>query len=355
MVKISNIKVLVFNLLDELKNKKNADLQKCAALFDEIPKNLIPKKDKITVYFELKETNADMANAIRRCLINELEILSLSFNEYDDMDTTDAYILSDFIKKNIELLPINQELEEKYDIKELTLELELENKTDEIIDITSSDFTAYYKDKKIDITEIVNENIVISRLHPGDNILIKNIFIEKGVGKTDAGKFSAFSNTTYKIIDVIPLDEETGDGQSSMVSNPAHFAISYTTHRNIKHPKKMMIKCCDTLIRRLENILTDLQNINNKSDYYYSDLLQLETNGNIKKLLIKGEQWTLINLISRYCFILTKGNIKFVAPALIHPEKDMGVINITHPEFSKLINDAIKKIINELNDIKKAF
>lgn len=54
-----------------------------------------------------------------------------------------------------------------------------------------------------------------------------------------------------------------------------------------------------------------------------------------------GEYWTLANLISRYCFIVTEENIKFVAPSIIHPDKRIGVVRIIHSNFSKVIQDAI--------------
>jgi DNA-directed RNA polymerase subunit L len=83
--------------------------------------------------------------------------------------------------------------------------------------------------------------------------------------------------------------------------------------------------------------------------------LQLETEGNLKILQIKNENWTITNLISRFCYILTKGNIKFITSSSIHPETEIGVLKIIHPEYLKLIHDAIVKIKEELLVVKKAF
>ena len=359
MVKVSNIQVDELDFMKEINNLKNKDLQKCIQILGDKNKlkDLLPQKSKITVSFELKETNTDIANGIRRCLKNELEIFSFDFDEYKDLDVSDAYILNDFIKKNIDLLPISQDLEQDFkDFDKLNIELNVDNKTDNIICVTTSDVEVSYNGKKMDSGLLVNKNITICKLRPLEHIYIKNIKIVKGTGKQDGGKFNPFAdNIGYKIIDVTPLDEDTNKGTSSMLANPTHFRIAYTTHRNIKNPKKMMVKCCDTLITRLSNILSDVANISNKDDYYYSDLLELETDGNIKKLHIQGEQWTIINMISRFCFILTKGNIKYVSPAIEHYEKNKGTINITHPEFSKLIQSSIKKCIEELTTIKKEF
>ena len=164
MVKVQKIEVSEFNLIKELDNKKNKDMQECLKYTKNIDiRKLLPKKSKITVSFELKETNSDFANAIRRCLINEIETLSFTYNEYDDkfVDITDPFILSDFIKKQIELLPINQE----FDYENLNIILFKENKTDEIIDVLSGDISIHKKDSKesINIENIIEKNIILCR------------------------------------------------------------------------------------------------------------------------------------------------------------------------------------------------
>lgn len=359
MVKVSNLKVEQHNLVKELKNQKNKDMQECLKLIKiNEAESLLPKKDKYTVSFELKDTNSDFANAIRRCLIGEVEVAALDFDEYSDFDSSDQYILSDFIKKQINLLCVQQDylLDGKFDLySKLDISLSKVNKTDGIIDVKSDDIIITKDGKQI--SDFVGKNIVLTRLRPDCYIKIKNIKVVTGISRVDAGKFNSISNITYKILDAKPIIEtrEGLDGISSMKSNPVHFYIGYSTHRNISEPKKLMSLCCDTLLNRLEKILDDLKNIQNKSDQYFSSLLELESNGALKTLKIKGEYYTLVNLISRFCFILTNGNIKFVTPAIIHPDKEVGLIKIIHPEFCTLIQNAVKKIISELKDVKKAF
>lgn len=354
MVKVTKIKVTELNLIKEIDNKKNVDMQKCMALISEKDaKALLPKKSKITVSFELEGANADLANGLRRCLIDEMEVMSLDFDEYVDFVSSDPYILCDFIKKQVCLLPINQE----YVYDGITIKLEKTNDTEEIIDVLSDDLIIGGTSSQKDLLNIVGGNIVLSRLRPGESITIKNITICKGLGYTDGGKFSLISAIRYEILDVDPIVETRlgQTGKSALLSNPKHFAIAYTTHRNIEHPQKLMVKCCDTLINRFDKIYDDMLNIKDKDTMYFSGLLTLETSGNLHKLHIQGEYWTVINLICRYCYILTDSNIKFISPALIHPEKHIGIINITHPEFSTLIQKSIKKIIVDLNTVKSSF
>jgi DNA-directed RNA polymerase subunit L len=358
MVIVKNLQVDDFNLVSEIYNKDNIDFKKCIDLvstLDDDYKKLLPKKSKIKVTFELHDTNTDLANGIRRCLMDELDILSFDFNEHEDLTSDDPFILCDFIKKQIELLPINQE----YAYEGIKIELKKRNITDEIIDVTSDDFviSGDKKHKQSDLEKIVGGNIVLCRLRPMCHINIMNIKIINGTALENAGKFSAIAGIDYRPLDVDPIVEtKTGiTGVSSMRSNPTKFRISYTTHRNVSNPLKLIVNVCDNLIERLDLILEDFGNIKNDAINYFSPLLTLESSNDLKKIQIKGEYWTIINLITRYCYLVSKTNIKFVSPALIHPEKNIGVINIIHPEFSTLIQNAIKKIITELATVASKF
>ena len=354
MTVVKNIKVQDFNLIKEIDNKKNKSMQLCIDLLSKHnidASTILPKKSKLTVSFELTNSNTDIANGLRRCLIDEVPIKSFDLNEHEDLESSDPYILCDVIKKQIELLPINQE----YDYSNVEISLFKENTTDEIIDVTTDDFI-YKENKASKIVNIVGSGILLTRLRPGETIKIKKLMISIGVGKLNYGKFSSVSNITYKILDTTPMiDTRIGnEGISSMNSNPKHFYIEYSTHRNIENPLKLISTCCDILIDRFQIILNDVKNIKNSDKSYLSDLLTLETIDNKKVLKIKGEYWTMVNLIARYCYILTN-NIQFVSPALIHPEKEVGVINIVHNEFSTLLSNSIKKIIEEYLLIKKNF
>ena len=361
MTTIKNVKVTEFNLIKEISNKKNKQMQLCVDLLTKHnidPSTILPKRSKLTVSFELVNTNTDIANGLRRCLIDEVPVKSLELDEHEDLESTDPYILCDVIKKQIELLPIDQE----YDYTNLQISLYKKNSSDEIIDVTTDDFVFEQSksDKNTTILNalnIVGSGILLTRLRPGETIKIKKLSIYTGTGKMNYGKFSSVSNITYKILDVEPMvDTRIGiDGISSMNSNPKHFYIEYSTHRNIEHPLKLMADCCDILIARFENILADVKNISNSDKSYVSDLITLETVDTKKILKIKGEYWTVVNIIARYCFILTNGDIQFVSPALIHPEKEVGVLNIVYGDFSTLIQNSIKKIIDEYKSIKKNF
>jgi DNA-directed RNA polymerase subunit L len=355
MVLVKNIKVSDFNLVSEISNKNNKKFQRCLELLDKSNLELIPKRSKLTVSFELTYANTDLANAIRRCIIDEIPIKSFDFDEFKDFNCDDPYVLNDFIKKQIDLIPIDQDFD--YNDKKMTFNLHIKNTSDEIIDVKSGDIKHDSKDPKVSKEDLWSPNIVLCKLRPGRNLRIDNIKICEGIGKTHAAKFNSVSNIMYEIVDVDPIMENRvgTTGTSSMLTNPEHFKMGYSTHRNTKHPLRFVISACDVLIQKLINIEKDIKKIKNSDKQYLSDLVTLESIGNLRKISIKGEYWTICNIISRYSYDETDGNIKFISPALIHPEKEVAVLNITHTEFSTVIQNAIKKIISDLETVKSSF
>jgi DNA-directed RNA polymerase subunit L len=350
-IKVAHIKVKELSFATDLKDKNNQNLQKCLSYIPGIdPLNLLPPPSQV-VSFELHDTENHFANMIRRTLMNEITTFSLEM-QYENMSSSDVYILCDFMKRQIELVPISQELPSDYD--KWTISLEVKNKSADIIDVWSNNIQIKSGSKQINTADIINSNIVLTRLRPGTWINIQNMKIVSGRGRDDSGKFSLFANISYRPIDTIPKNEDNDTGTSSLVSKATKFALSYKTHRNIKQPLKMMHLCCDTLIARLDAINKEMRNIKGNTAYF-SDFIELEIEGDMRHVLIKGEYWTLANIITRRCFDLTGGNIKFVSPSLLHPEKEMCRINIIHPEFSKLIQDACVSIIKDLEAVRKMF
>jgi DNA-directed RNA polymerase subunit L len=112
--------------------------------------------------------------------------------------------------------------------------------------------------------------------------------------------------------------------------------------------------CCDLLIKRFNDILTELANIKNTTVSHFSDLIELETKGDIKFYHFKHEYWTIANIIARYCYNEYK-DIKFVCACIIHPSIEESIVKIRHPDSIKLLTESIKKIIVDMSILKKAF
>jgi len=322
-------------------------------------KSLLPSGSKYTVDFDLENATAGFANGIRKCIIDEIPIFSMIIDE-EMFETNDRYILSDCLQKNIELIPILQEIDpEKF--KTWTMSLDVLNSTDEVINVKSGDIEIYEGKKRIPVESIMSTNISIVELHPAMYLKISEISIIQGVSKDDAGKFAAVSNTRYEIQDMEPLAhsvEEKEPGSSSMMKDPSKFHIGYTTYRNVKDPKTIIHRGCDTLSERLVQFQKELgmvkQDEKTKVISHFSTILDVETRGIFFFFNLKEESWTLINMISQYCFHLDL-HIPFVAPSIIHPSTEIGVIKIRHSNPIKILLDSISTVLRDIDVLRKSF
>lgn len=353
-MKVKNIKVVEIPF-----ESKDDNFQKCLKyikLMDVDCKKYMPKKSKHELSFELTEASSELANCIRRFLMEEMPVYSMDVNE-DNIKTDDSFVLSDFLKKNIELIPFLQTIPDK-DIATLNISLNVENKTDDTITIYSGDLQIFDDEKQkkgLDVSKYFSTSIPIIKLRPTASLSITDIKIVSGTGKQDSGKFLLLSNISYKILDVNPVvtTKYNQTGTSSLNSTPQHFKIGYKTHRNID-AKDVIKKCCDQIINRFNAIQQELSNINNDTKVHFSDLIDLETKGDVKILHFKGEYWTIAKIISKYCY-LANTNIPFVCSSIIHPSIEESLVKIKHSESISIINAALKSIITDITSIKKAF
>jgi DNA-directed RNA polymerase subunit L len=319
------------------------------------PIELLPKSSNYYVKFHINKSYSGLSNAIRRCLITEIKVQCLDV-EMNEIKTDDEFIISDALIKNINLIPINQ----NYETKELELELYIKNNTNQMIDVYMSDFILYTdKKNKVqgDITELIPEiNIPIVKLSPNKYIHIKHFKIIEGYNKDDASKFTLLNNVSYKPLDLSPYDNFTKLGDKSINSNPKSFEISYLTKANIE-PKQVMIKCCNTLISRLEDFYNLIKNyIKNIGDdnFYGDEKLEVTRNEDFYIYKCLNEYLTLGNLISQKIYLLDE-TILYTASTVERLDTEKMIIKVKHIEPDKILQDAINSCIKDLKDVKNYF
>ena len=350
--KVKNIKFT--ELPFETKDKNFQQCIEYIKLIDADYKKYMPKKPKQRLSFELDNINADLANCIRRYLIDELSVYSMNVME-EDIESDDRYILTDHLRNNIEMIPFLQEIKNT-EADELNISLHVENKTDDTITVYSRDIIIHDKQKKLlDNSDYFTTTIPIAQLKAGKFLTVKNITIVTGVGKTNAAKFALLSNIEYEILDVKPLDvtKFSRNGESSLMSSPSHFAMAITTHRNI-NVKRVMPMCCDAIIKTLSGIKDALKNIKETDVVYFSDIIELETKGDVKLYHLKGEYWTIANIIARYCYMACP-DIAFVCSSIIHPLTEESIVKIKHTDSLKILHESVESIIADIQIINKAF
>lgn len=365
-IKVKNVKIASVSFAPRLKNieaLENEALKKSIGyikyLNESVDVNaILPMRSKFRVDFTIEDTCSGFANGIRKCILDEIPIHSMTM-ENDSILTNDQYIISDVLQKNIELIPILQDGPSIEEMKKWTLSLDILNSTDEVVMVKSGDLEINAGGRKIPIESIMSPNITIIELHPAMYLKLRHVKIVTGVSKDDAAKFATVSNTRYcidsKFVPLAHSSEDKNPGRSSMVDDITAFSIGYTTYRNVNDPKIIIFRCCDSLIERLGAFKKELKEV--KTDTvitYFSNLLDIETRGEYKFFNFKNEAWTLVHMISQYCYRLDN-NIPFVAPSIIHPSTSIGVVKIKHPNPLKIINDAISHLLIDVEIFRKAF
>jgi DNA-directed RNA polymerase subunit L len=360
---VDSIKIKEINFakkLSQLNKAKNKSLKNALKYIEYLNdgddgKAMLPSRSKYAVDFVISGTNTGFANGIRKRILDEILIFSITLDD-EDIETDDRFILADDFQKCIERIPILQEIDPD-EFKTWKLTLNITNSTDEVISVKSGDIEISQRGEIIPTGEIMSANIPIMELHSINYLKISKMKIIQGLPKVDASKFAPVSNTRYEILDMVPLAHDADDepGVSSMKQNPSKFHIGYTTYRNVKDPKTIIFRCCDSFTLSLTEFLQELGVIEvDKTISHFSEILDVETRGPYTIFHFKEESWTLVNMLAKYCFLLDP-EIPIVTPAIIHPSTEIGVIKIRHSDPIKIMIDAVSLALTNIHILREAF
>jgi DNA-directed RNA polymerase alpha subunit len=303
-------------------------------------RSLLPKISWHTLSFELSGTYSAFANAIRRMLIEEIPTYCLDVLD-TDIESNDEFILNDMLTKNINLLPVKQEIK---DPEKASASLNISNNTNQIIDITSSDI-------QCEGCEIVDDNIIVIRLRPGKHLKIKKLSIIRGYGKKRSDKFSLLNNVQYWPIDHEPYDIKSNTGERSINKDPTEFYISCTTCGNIQL-KTLVNLLNEELTERLTKILDLLTEYSKQEGqkFYYSQDLIVSVSDKLYMYKFPGEYITLCYMIAQKCYLLDP-NVNYVAPSTERYDNENGIIRINHAAPNKLIISAVKECLKDVSTL----
>lgn len=354
-VMIKNItvkKILPFNdANNETKFKetftKCMDYIKMSGSSENEIKHVLPLGEQYTVGYQLSNTTSDFANAINRCMKDELTIYSLTC---ESIDTDDDYILKDNFTRIINSIPIRQPNNTNDDNKEITelkkciFHINVKNNSEKLLPIYSSSIIGDKKNTyKTDCEFLYSQNIKLLSLLPF-KYLKADLTVISGINRNDGASFSSAANITY-----IPISTKN---ISTMMTNYSMFDMRYTTYRNsTNEPFSLLRKTCQTLIKRLDIIQKNLSQFNLSNFKTIScDKIKISYDNNIYIFTFIDEYWTLINLISRTCFQLNP-EICFISPGLTHPSIEIGLIKLKHDDPINILIESIKLCIFNLTHI----
>ena len=325
----------VFAMLDEEFLKE----MKVQSVEERLPRNV-----QFKVEFVLSEANTSLANAIRRALVDEVEVWSLTCDEFSSFKEHDKYMLSDFFRKQVELIPISQDLVEA-DVPQWEIFIDLVNPTEDTLPVLSGHIQVRDRKTKelVDTLGLWEQHIHLAYLQSGKKLKVNNIQIVRGQGKVDAAAFNHLANVLYDVLDAGP----------ALTSMPTRFLLGYDTHKNYREAKAPIRRAVQYLVGRLEHIKGVLPKAL-KDAVFLSETLKVERHAEYLYVIIQADTWTLSSLIARYMLDLVP-DIPYVAADIEHPDRDTSVIKVAHVDALKIMHDAMEKAIKDLNVVLAAF
>jgi DNA-directed RNA polymerase subunit L len=298
-----------------------------------------------SVRYKVKNTNTSICNGFRRIALNELPWVRLT-SMPDTIECQDPYcsMTKDYFINRLNLVPV-QFLDDA-DLTEYSFTISVKNLEDNgILIITSNDIKPMNKkSEKVEFTK----NIRLTEIRGGFNFDCK-ITICRGENRQSVGYSSLFS----LYYDAIDYDTNSPKLPPSYSVTPEHYELGFSCEKFID-PKKTLKYIWTCFKDRMVQIKNTMDTFTKNNDIpYTSDLLQVSTikNDYVQYKFI-GETYTTIYPMAWYIY-LAKPKIDFVSSTNNHPHDLFQLLIINDANHTKLINNAIKDIIKELDDIIK--
>jgi DNA-directed RNA polymerase subunit L len=307
--------------------------------------NHLPTTIPTDVTFELHNTTTEIANALRRCINSELDVLIMDFDS-DDFNSNDNFIIVHELKKRISYIPIRQ-------ISGMTYRIKVRNRTDGIIPVYSSSIEEYdyQSNKKKDVgddTEVMfSGTFILTYLRPGKSLLIDNIHTKLGTSYQNGAAFSLPGKVGYKCLE---LSDDGSIPQSSMISEPTKYKLSIPRQKYVDpiHIVKMALKILNDKLDRIYKVVKETDG------NYYSQHMEINYQKDKAIFKIFNETYTIGNLITKYGFLVdtTITNIHCIK---MHPSFNYVNIEIHHPTPRDIMLISIDRVKKELFNIESAF
>jgi DNA-directed RNA polymerase subunit L len=332
--------------------------------------NLLPSdKDVIRekVSFNVINSNPAVVNAIRRTLLNELEILCLNYDiggKNINDDKFDKYILEDYLNSRINMIPLSYDITKTDQLLKSNIKFEINvvNETPELLYINTdslvinsagnSSGNSSGNSAKNEIKFFKGTRLI--PLNSNCKLHVKNIHLKLD----NTGKSTPVTNFTFKPAELNnekPIDlngnsvlDSTLDSSkvekpikliSSSVASPKEFYIEFDT-MGISG-SSLMIYACDSIVNRLNNLSKIGKVSIDKNDERY-------------KFILHNETYTIANIIVQKIYDLDK-NVPFVTFEQPHPLKNEIYVILKHTSSEILFNKAIQACIEEFKSISKTF
>lgn len=336
--------------------------------------------DKVSDKHSFTLTNVDLGivNSIRRIILNEISVIGFYGEDKEEEPTIEIIINNsplhnEFMIHRIGLIPlhISEDITENYEDNDYEFELNIENKSQETINITTGHITGKYKDKNLTKAELdkifptnknSNSKILITRLRSGEHIHIKAKAIKR-TGKLNAS-FSPVSLSNFYFIE----NKDEADKKDNILDKHRSFykdeygdpsKINFQIESiNAFSYKYLFTKALDIINDKLENLIIKLS-------AKEIEIIKVQSCENSFEFKIMNEDDTLGNLIQSIIhnhYIRTKDKeskrCSYVGYICPHPLISELLVRFTltsnNPqEFYDFFTENCREIIKIINDIKE--
>lgn len=353
-------------------SQRKIDLKQLEFKYDKneekIISSLIPPPE-VKITFEIHNTSPSFANALRRTIIDELPLYSLTC-ELDKIRSSDRKLITatDSITRRLELIPLSQDPAKKAIDSGLQFSIIKVNNTSNSIPVTSADIIVRQPDSKkiikkneaiiptISNLKYFSDKIIICELDKGKYLHIDNItiFSKKNRELSIGGQIHSF---VYVPIEhekqLNPISGLNPMEPSSLTVQPSKYRLGFTMNYVSTPPMYIIKLACQELISRLNVIKNEIGESDGDIPYY-SDVLEITKPEKIIHYKIMNESYTIGRMLFKYGFDIDP-SIPFITNANEHALIYTTIIKIIHPDSQKLLTKAIDNIIADLNIVFKSF
>ena len=225
--------------------------------------------------FTINDIDLGIINSIRRIILSEIPVIGFYGEDEPtiEMIINNGPLHNEFMIHRIGLIPlhISEEITEEYEDGDYKFELNVENKGNETINITTENFTGTYKDRNLTKEEIKKifpankiskSRILITRLRHKEHIHFKAIAIKR-TGKLNASFSPVSLSNFYFIENEKEFKDNILDKQRNYIKNeygdPNSIEFQIEPANGLSY-RYLFAKSIDIIINKLETIIEKLGN-----------------------------------------------------------------------------------------------
>ncbi len=274
------------------------------------------------VSFELHDVPTAVANAIRRVLTDEMpaRALHVPADGFDTEQTTEQYMLPQFVNERIGLLPLRLQIPDDI-ASELELELDVKNPTELSVSIYAGDLHVAAGRMP---APLFNPTFELCTLSPGTRIVIRRIRVATGLGRDNAA-FILARHAVARPVDIPEFDraethaldaphaDNSGFRVSCLVANPRRHRVTLTfpaTSANPAEVRATLADACSTILDRIRAVGAVIERgaggtggtggtAGASASGAQFTVLRLEAGLSEGQLLVPGETYTVGELLRR--------------------------------------------------------